>query len=165
MSDAMEEKPLKRIYLSPNCCDEVERMWSEYDPGTCDECGAQSTEYVLSEATPARSDAMEDEKLTAEERQNCENIRSRIKNYGATGGEGYLLAIIDRLTARPATAAITHLEAQLKAMSAGHDYLLRLWKLVAPQCEPLPTLGGLATQFDNYITGLQARAEMRRDAE
>jgi hypothetical protein len=35
-------------------------------------------------------------------------------------------------------------------------YLTSLFAQVAPQREPLPTLSGLATQFDNYIAGLRA---------
>lgn len=35
-------------------------------------------------------------------------------------------------------------------------YLILLFGRVAPQCKPLPTLSGLATQIDNYIAGLLA---------
>jgi len=36
---------------------------------------------------------------------------------------------------------------------SAYQYLSRLLKAVAPQCEPLPSLLGLATQIDNYIAG------------
>lgn len=42
---------------------------------------------------------------------------------------------------------------KVKELEEGKGYLIRLWGLVAPQCEILTTLVGLATQFDNYIAG------------
>jgi DNA repair exonuclease SbcCD ATPase subunit len=33
------------------------------------------------------------------------------------------------------------------------EYATRLFKTVAPQCEPLPNISGLLTQLDNYIAG------------
>ena len=36
-----------------------------------------------------------------------------------------------------------------------YGYLARLFKEVAPQCSPLPTLMGLCTQIDNYIAGIR----------
>lgn len=37
-----------------------------------------------------------------------------------------------------------------------YGYLVRLFRRVAPQCEPLGSVIGLATQIDNYIAGLHA---------
>jgi hypothetical protein len=45
-------------------------------------------------------------------------------------------------------------------------YLTSLFAQVAPQCKPLPTLSGLATQIDNYIAGLLAaplQAKVQQD--
>lgn len=39
-----------------------------------------------------------------------------------------------------------------------YGYLSGLFKLVAPQCDPLPSLMGLCTQIDNYIAGLRQHA-------
>jgi hypothetical protein len=36
----------------------------------------------------------------------------------------------------------------------GKAYLSRLFKSLAPQCEPLSDLRGLVTQIDNYIAGM-----------
>jgi len=39
----------------------------------------------------------------------------------------------------------------------GYDYLSHLFKFCAPQCKPLSTVAGLATQIDNYIAGCHTR--------
>lgn len=47
----------------------------------------------------------------------------------------------------------------IKERDEAYGYLSRLFVSCAPQCEPLPTLPGLATQIDNYIAGChQAKA-------
>lgn len=45
-----------------------------------------------------------------------------------------------------------------------YGYGSRLLKLLAPECEPLPTLPGLMTQLDNYIAGLREKAVALRNA-
>lgn len=40
-----------------------------------------------------------------------------------------------------------------------YGYASRLFKYLAPQCEPLSTLPGILTQLDNYITGQRKRSE------
>lgn len=59
------------------------------------------------------------------------------------------------------TAAAEHWNARaLPALPSeaeqAYGYLSRLFKEVAPQCEPLPNLLGVCTQIDNYIAGLRA---------
>ena len=44
-----------------------------------------------------------------------------------------------------------------------YDYLSRLFKNLAPQCKPLPTLPGLATQIDNYIAGQHQKNEAYKE--
>jgi len=63
-------------------------------------------------------------------------------------------------------AKISDLEAKLRQveeeLSEGKGYLIRLFALLAPQCKPLETLPGVATQIDNYIAGLkQSRDQLR----
>lgn len=41
-----------------------------------------------------------------------------------------------------------------KRLAEAHGYLSRLFKSVAPQCEPSEKLIFLCTQIDNYIAGL-----------
>jgi hypothetical protein len=47
-------------------------------------------------------------------------------------------------------ATIKNLE---KELAEAVGYATRLFKTVAPQCEPLPNISGLLTQLDNYIAG------------
>jgi hypothetical protein len=47
------------------------------------------------------------------------------------------------------------MECQLE--KPAYDYLVRLFAVCAPQCEPLPTLLGLCTQIDNLIAGYRIR--------
>jgi hypothetical protein len=42
-------------------------------------------------------------------------------------------------------------DAALKDHAEALGYLTRLFQHLAPQCEPLPDVAGLATQIDNYI--------------
>ena len=44
-----------------------------------------------------------------------------------------------------------------QARDEAREYLTRLLKTCAPQCEPLPTLEGLCTQIDNLIAGYRIR--------
>ena len=39
----------------------------------------------------------------------------------------------------------------------GYGYLSRLFKHLAPQCEPLPDMLGLCTQIDNLIAGYRIK--------
>ncbi len=54
---------------------------------------------------------------------------------------------------------------ELKAEQAeAYGYASRLFKLLAPQCEPLDTTAGVLTQLDNYIAGLN-QAELTEDGK
>lgn len=55
---------------------------------------------------------------------------------------------------RAAKAEVSALQSELAEARNAYGYLSRLFTFVAPQCEPLPTLSGVATQVDNYIAGL-----------
>jgi len=50
------------------------------------------------------------------------------------------------------------------AYDACYGYAAHLFKLVAPQCEPLPYLLGVLTQLDNYIAGLREDLKGDRSA-
>lgn len=52
-----------------------------------------------------------------------------------------------------ADVACTQLKAELAQC---HGYASRLFKSLAPQCEPLDTVTGVISQLDNYICGLRA---------
>lgn len=45
--------------------------------------------------------------------------------------------------------------AYIKEQAEAYGYLSRLFKLLAPQCEPFPSMRLLVTQIDNLICGLQ----------
>ncbi len=45
----------------------------------------------------------------------------------------------------------------MECQADGYGYLARLFKHLAPQCEPLPDLLGLCTQIDNLIAGYRIR--------
>lgn len=80
---------------------------------------------------------------------------------------------IDSDGIRALLAAITDRDQKLAAQAKriadyneALDYLTRLFKSCAPQCEPFNNLSGLATQIDNYIAGRDERiAELERDFE
>ena len=55
-------------------------------------------------------------------------------------------------------------EAVEQELNEGKGYLVRLWGLIAPQCNVLPTLVGLATQFDNYIAGTNQDLKASQEA-
>lgn len=44
-----------------------------------------------------------------------------------------------------------------------YEYLARLFKHVAPQGTPIPTLTGLVTQIDNHIAGLHMKINQLQD--
>lgn len=50
-------------------------------------------------------------------------------------------------------------EETLAPLQEGQDYLTRLFKSLAPQCEAFEDLPGLATQIDNFIAGLRAERD------
>ena len=50
------------------------------------------------------------------------------------------------------------LDPTVSAEREAYGYLSRLFKLVAPQCEPLPTLIGLCTQIDNAFVYVREQA-------
>jgi hypothetical protein len=81
--------------------------------------------------------------------QRCAVLEALPELYGEKyrEAEGYVQALA---TLQQQHAA---LQQRCAEVEEGKGYLLRLWQLIAPQCEPLPTLAGLATQFDNYIAG------------
>ncbi len=56
------------------------------------------------------------------------------------------------------------LEAVTKERKENHAYMVRLFLLLAPQCEALPTVAGVTDQLDNYICGLkQQLAQVREE--
>lgn len=77
-----------------------------------------------------------------------ENFGNRLRAVLASGVRRQPPVLRDRAT--------RHLFAELQQ---GKASLRRLLKTVAPQCKPLPTLDGLASQIDNYIAGQQAKRE------
>jgi chromosome segregation ATPase len=56
-----------------------------------------------------------------------------------------------------------------RATASDYSYLVNLFAVCAPRCQPLPTLSGIITQLDNYIDGchqrLTAAEQARAQAE
>jgi len=48
---------------------------------------------------------------------------------------------------------VEQLTERIGELEKGRTYLIRLFKMVAPECEPLDDLSGLVSQLDNYVAG------------